>query len=49
MEILYVLLVLLIATRALGELAVRPGQPSLVKLLYRDDETAVRAGAAQKT
>ena len=30
MEILYVLLVLLIATRALGELAVRVGQPALV-------------------
>jgi Kef-type K+ transport system membrane component KefB len=30
MEILYVLLVLLIATRALGEIAVRLGQPSLV-------------------
>lgn len=30
MEILYVLLVLMIATRALGELAVRVGQPTLV-------------------
>jgi Kef-type K+ transport system membrane component KefB len=30
MEILYVLLVLLVATRALGELAVRLGQPALV-------------------
>jgi Kef-type K+ transport system membrane component KefB len=30
MEILYVLLVLLVATRALGELAVRIGQPALV-------------------
>ena len=30
MEILYVLLVLLIATRAFGELAVRVGQPALV-------------------
>jgi Kef-type K+ transport system membrane component KefB len=30
MEILYVLLVLLVATRALGELAVRVGQPALV-------------------
>lgn len=30
MEILYVLLVLLIATRALGEIAVRVGQPALV-------------------
>jgi len=30
MEILYVLLVLLIATRAFGELAVRAGQPALV-------------------